>query len=70
MNRSTSEFTLRLTMFLQQIFKAVFRKLMVGLSDPFFLFVVATVLIGLWFFLIPGFVSVNVQFKLIVRDKV
>ena len=31
-------------------------------------FIVATVLIGLWFFLIIGFVSVNVQFELIVRD--
>ena len=32
-------------------------------------FITLTVLIGLWFFLIPGFASVNVQFKSIVRDK-
>ena len=33
------------------------------------IYIVATVLIRLWFFLIPGFVSANFQFKLIVCDK-
>ena len=32
-------------------------------------FIVLTVLIRLWFFLIPGIVFVNIQFELIFRDK-
>ena len=35
-----------------------------------FVFIVTTVLIGLWLFFISGFVSVNVQSELIVRDKI
>ena len=33
------------------------------------IYVAVTVLISLWFFLIPGFMSENVPIELIVRDK-
>ena len=47
-------------------FKVVSRKLLFVVS---LVFIEVSVLIGLWFFLITGFVSVNVRLKLIVCDK-
>ena len=46
----------------------IFCKLMVDLSFRW-AFIVSIVLIVLCIFLIPAFISVNVQFELIVRDK-
>ena len=72
MNWSTKRLILKLFIFSStRVSDALHFLQDVKLFIPVFplIFIVVTVLIRLWLFLMPGFVSANFQFELIVRDK-
>ena len=72
MNRSTRGFVFELLTFLRRVFLsfyAFFRKIKWFVLVFLLIYLVATVFKRVWFFLIPGFVTVNFQFKLFVHDN-